>query len=50
MESHWWCSTWKVLRIRVASRIIGGLVEGRSREGVLLVIWVIVVFGILDHL
>lgn len=49
MESHWWCSTWKVLRMRVASRIIGGLVEG-SREGVLLVIWVIVVFGILDHL
>ena len=37
----------KILRIGVVSRIVGRLVEGRSWVGVLLVVWVIVLFRIL---
>ena len=47
MKSHRWYSTLKILRIGVGSRIVGRRVEGRSRVGVLLVVWVIVVFRIL---
>lgn len=50
MKSHrWWSS---LVRIGVASRIVGGLVESRGRVSVLVVVGVIGLFSILivDHL